>query len=268
MSPRPIITLTTDFGLRDEYVGTVKGVLLNICRHAAIVDLTHHIDPQDIAQAADCIGHSYRFFPSGTVHLVVVDPGVGSDRRILALKACNHLFVAPDNGVLTPFLNEERFQDAFVLTNAELFSKSVSSTFHGRDIMAPVAARLAVGMDISLVGPQLKQKECQRIELPKALIRDNKITGTVVHIDHFGNLQTSITKEDTALFSKQKLSIQIGGHTIIGIRTAYYESARGKSVALFDSRDLLEIAINGGNAAITLGCGLGSEVIVSSLSEM
>jgi hypothetical protein len=167
---RPIITLTTDFGLHDDYVGTVKGVILCTCRDAVIIDLTHDIAPQNIAAAAMSIGASFRFFPKGTLHMVVVDPGVGSDRRILAVRSAGHLFVAPDNGVLTLVLTEDAFQEAFQVTNRDLFATTISSSFHGRDIMAPVAAELACGMDISLVGPRLSRQQCCRISLPAATV--------------------------------------------------------------------------------------------------
>ena len=160
---RQVITLTTDFGLRDEFVGIVKGVILCTCRNAVIVDLTHGIEAQNIVAAAMSIGGSFRFFPKGSVHMVVVDPGVGSDRRILAVRAEGHFFVAPDNGVLTPVLSEDTFQDAFHVNNRDLFAQTISHSFHGRDIMAPVAAKLACGLDISLVGPRLSRQQCCRI---------------------------------------------------------------------------------------------------------
>jgi S-adenosylmethionine hydrolase len=260
----PVITLTTDFGLRDEYVGMVKGVLLCTCRDAVIVDLTHGIEPQNIAAAAMTIGTSFRFFPEGSVHMVVVDPGVGSDRLILAVRAEDHLFVAPDNGVLTHVLSEDSFQDAFHVNNRDLFAKTISHSFHGRDIMAPVAAGLACGLDISLVGPRLSRQQCCLIPLPAAIYANGKIFGEIIHIDHFGNLRTSITAED---FSRHPCGtnreIAIGPYTIGCISTTYADSAAETLIALFDSRHHLEIAINSGNAARKLGCRIGDKVIVS-----
>ncbi len=260
---RPIITLTTDFGLRDDYVGTVKGVLLSTCRDAVIVDLTHGIEPQDIVRAAMSIGHAYRFFPPGTVHLVVVDPGVGSDRSILALKASGHLFIAPDNGVLTPFLGRDSLQEAFFVDNVGLFAATISRTFHGRDIMAPVAARLADGMELSLVGPQITARDCCRIHLPEASKKGGTIVGEVIRIDHFGNLQTSITARDIASISRQKMQILIGGIAIGTLMDTYSDAGPGKTVALLDSGNHLEIAVNGGNAAAILGLRPGDTVTVS-----
>jgi hypothetical protein len=264
LQERPIITLTTDFGLGDDYVGTVKGVILSYCRNAVIVDLTHEIAAQNIADAAMNIAHSYRFFPPGTVHVVVVDPGVGSNRKILALRACGHLFIAPDNGVLETFFEEDRFEEAFIIKNENLFAESVSRTFHGRDIMAPVAARLACGLDITRVGPRIAKSHCYRIRLPKASLARNTITGEIIHADHFGNLRTSITKEDIASFSRHRPQIKVADHIIDGISTAYSDVTPGKIIALFDSHGHIEIAVNGGSAALTLACRTGDEVVVLS----
>ncbi len=264
LQKRPIITLTTDFGLRDDYVGTVKGVILSHCRDAVIVDLTHAIEAQNITDAAMSIAHSYRFFPPGTVHVVVVDPRVGSSREILALRACGHLFIAPDNGVLTPFFEQDRFQDAFILKNEKFFAESVSNTFHGRDIMAPVAAMLACGLDIAQIGPRIAKSNCCRLRLPKAAVGIDKLTGEIIHADHFGNLRTSITKKDIASFPGHGLQIKVAGHLIDGISAAYSDGTPGDTIALFDSRGHLEIAVNGGSAALTLGCRTGDEVVVLS----
>jgi S-adenosyl-L-methionine hydrolase (adenosine-forming) len=260
-----VITLTTDFGLRDEYVGTVKGVILCTCRDAVIVDLTHGIEAQNTVAAAMSIGASFRFFPKGSVHMVVVDPGVGSERRILAVRAEGHFFIAPDNGVLTPVLTEDIFQDAFHVNNRDLFAKTISHSFHGRDIMAPVAAKLACGLDISLVGPRLRRQQCCRIPLPAAALAHGNIFGEIIHIDHFGNLRTSITVKDFSKFPcGTKREITIGPHTIDYINTTYANSGTGTLIALFDSRNHLEIAINGGNAALSLGSRIGDRVMVST----
>ena len=264
---RPIITLTTDFGLHDEYVGTVKGIILCTCRDAVIVDLTHDIEPQNIASAAMSIGASFRFFPGGTLHMVVVDPGVGSDRRILAVRSAGHLFIAPDNGVLTLVLTEDYFQEAFQVNRRDLFARAISASFHGRDIMAPVAARLASGMDIARVGPRLSRQECCRISLPTTTVTNEVLSGEIIHIDHFGNLRTSITAKDLTGFSVKKLQIQLGGRTVNAVSGAYSGAEAGNLVALIDSRNHLEIAVNGGNAAALLGCQIGDEVKVSPLKS-
>jgi S-adenosylmethionine hydrolase len=261
----PIITLTTDFGLSDDYVGTLKGAILCSCRQANIVDLTHAIAPQDIAGAADSIGHCFRFFPKGTVHLVIVDPGVGSQRRILALRAADHLFVAPDNGVLTRLLTEDLFQDAFQVNKSELFAPTVSTTFHGRDIMAPIAARLACGMDISQVGQRLLRTDCLQIPLPEVTFDDRTIIGEIVHIDHFGNLRTSIRREDIAAMPPgARLKALCCGQAIATFGTTYSDASNGGLIALFDSRDHLEIAVSGGSAALALGCRIGDRITITA----
>jgi hypothetical protein len=267
LEKRPIITLTTDFGLGDDYVGTVKGMILCHCREAIIVDLTHEIEAQNVAAAAMNIAYAYRFFPPGTVHVVVVDPGVGSNRVILALRACGHVFIAPDNGVLTAFFEQDCFEEAFIIKNEKLFAESVSRTFHGRDIMAPVAARLACGLDIAQVGPRIPESHCCRIRLPKASL-GKEITGEIIHVDHFGNLRTSITREDIVRFSRSGIQIKVADIIIDGISPTYSDDKPGEIIALFDSRGHLEIAVNGGSAALALGCNTGNEVVVlSSIPE-
>jgi S-adenosylmethionine hydrolase len=148
-----VITLTTDFGLDDEYVGVMKGVIVSIAPAVRIIDLSHNINRQAVQEAAFVVGAAYRFFPTGTVHVAVVDPGVGSDRKIILLRAGGHFFIAPDNGLLTLLFAEDIFEVAYEIINRDLFLKPTSTTFHGRDIMAPVAARLAVGLDMEAVGP-------------------------------------------------------------------------------------------------------------------
>ena len=260
---RPVITLTTDFGLHDEYVGTLKGVILCTCRDAVIVDLTHDIEPQNIVAAAMSIGDSFLFFPRGTLHMVVVDPGVGSERRILAVRSAGHLFVAPDNGVLTAVLTEDNFQEAYQVNNRDLFAATISASFHGRDIMAPVAAGLACGMDITLVGPRLSRQQCCRILLPTVTHANGSITGEITNIDHFGNLRTSIKADDLAGFLGKKLQIAVGGRILNAVSNTYSDAEKGSVVALIDSRNHLEIAVTGGNAAMMLGCQVGDGIRVS-----
>ncbi len=263
-SHKPIITLTTDFSLQDEYVGILKGVLLSHCPYLQIVDITHSIQPQNILSAALTINNSYHYFPKGSIHVVVVDPGVGSLRSILALRADNHLFIAPNNGVLTPLLTSNRFMEAFSVENKNLFLKTVSRTFHGRDIMAPVAARLACGMRLNEVGPSIEMANCLRLQLPKVKKGEGIITGEVVAIDAFGNLQTSITRHDLAtLQSNAKLIITFGQHTIHGLSSFYSEVEPGTFLALLDSRNHLEIAIHRGNAASMIHGQTGIPVTIS-----
>ena len=265
MKPSGIITLTTDFGLQDEYVGVMKGVILSRFPQATIVDLTHNIQPHDIQDASIIIESAYRYFPPGTVHLVVVDPGVGSGRNILAVESDEHYFIAPDNGTLSTILRSDSESQVYQVANLDLFTDRVSSTFHGRDIMTPIAAALADGMDISFVGPAISVEDSVKMTQPSVETSPDgdQLIGEVIHVDHFGNIRTSISRK--ALVShlqSREPSIKIGDYTIYEISNSYSEKDQGQAVALFDSRDYLEIAVNRGNAAKLLACRVGDRVTV------
>lgn len=264
-----IITLTTDFGLSDEYVGVMKGVILAHTPDARIVDLTHNIPPQDIRFAAYIIASAHNYFPANTLHVIVVDPGVGSNRRIVLLQAKSQLFLAPDNGVLSLLLSEKRFQAAFEVTCDHLFLSPVSDTFHGRDIFAPVAAHLAAGMPPEEVGSPLACKNLTRLPLPKVHIdsTSKSLSGAVIGIDHFGNLITNIHQEDyrklPAVLRDKKISVEIRDTTIPGIHTSYALVLPGELLAIFGSRGYLEIACNQGNAAQHLNAVLNDTVTLT-----
>ena len=192
-----IITLTTDFGNNDEYSGIMKGVILSLNPSAVIVDITHHIDPQDLVQAAYSIYFSYHYFPQGTIHVVVVDPTVGSDRKIIALKIAGHIFLAPDNGVLTLLINEGNTHSITCVDNTSYFLDPVSRTFHGRDIFAPVSGYLSMGVELKKLGTSVAQKDLICISMPEPYFSDNgELVGCIVSIDHFGNLITNINVDD------------------------------------------------------------------------
>lgn len=262
-----IITLTTDFGLEDEYVGVLKGVILARAPLATVIDLSHAIKRQNIRQAALLIKSAYRYFPKNSIHLVVVDPGVGSGRRLIVLQAAGHLFLAPDNGVLGLFLVEEHFQAAFEIDCQHYYLKPVSSTFHGRDILAPVGAMLAAGLDPAAVGPVIPRQKLKKIEF-KTVAIDNElgmITGEITGEDHFGNLQTNISGRSLAVLCREDytgIRVKIKGKTITGIQRAYANLALGETLALIGSRGFLEIAVNQGSAALDLGAGVGDPVMV------
>jgi S-adenosylmethionine hydrolase len=259
----PLITLTTDFGLHDEYLGALKGVLLSFLYEARIVDISHLIAPQDVLGASMVLAGSAPFFPDGTVHLVVVDPGVGSDRRILAIKTARHIFVGPDNGVFSPFLQTEPVVIHHI-TNSALFRFPVSPTFHGRDIMAPIAARLAGGMDISVVGPAVPLETCCFLATSAPVSTGGQLHGQIVSKDHFGNLRTNISKDEIAnLSGAGELVLQAGGRTATGLHATYTEKRPGELIALIDSRGFLEIAVVEGNAAATTKMGVGDLFILS-----
>ncbi|MBU0946327.1 MAG: SAM-dependent chlorinase/fluorinase [Proteobacteria bacterium] len=264
MTKQHIITLTTDFGLTDEFVGVIKGVILSSAPPATLIDISHSIPPQDIREGAWTLFASYHYFPAETVHLIIVDPGVGTSRKILALQADNHFFVGPDNGVFTPFLEKGLVQEVYTLDNQDLFLAEISTTFHGRDIMAPVAARICQGMALPHVGNPIDPEKCCRIELPVARLYENRISGHVIHIDHFGNLRTSITAQDlAAIQNKAELRIQCGHHLIQGLSSSYAAVPAGHLLAIFDSRNHLEIATNSKNAARILQCSVGEKIVIT-----
>ncbi len=261
MAKRPIFTLTTDFGLSDPYVGVLKGVILSRIADATIVDLTHQIPPQDIQTAALTLQQSIDYFPEETVHIVIVDPGVGSDRDILGLRNDKHFFVGPDNGVLSPFF--KTCSALHRVTNKDLFLTTISSTFHGRDIMAPIATHLATGQPIEQIGPSVSINHCKQIDLPTAQIDRNSISGTLIHIDIFGNLRSSITAEDLkSIDNIDQATVSVGFHTINKISTTYSDGKKHETLALLDSNNHLEIAVKNGNAAKNLDSKIGDRVVV------
>lgn len=262
-----IITLTTDFGLVNEYVGVMKGVILARAPQATIVDLSHAIERQNIRQAALLIKSAFRFFPDKTIHLVIVDPGVGSNRKLILLQTERHLFLGPDNGVLGLLLEAEHFQAAYEVQCEQYYLAPMSATFHGRDILAPVAAHLAAGLDPAAVGPVIARQTLKKPELAEARIDSIQatITGEITGKDHFGNLQTNITASSLNKLcgkEKSKALVTIGNETIAGIQTAYVHKAPGEILAIVGSRGVLEIAVNQGNAATLLDAGIGDEVTI------
>ena len=267
-NPMSIITLLTDFGTGAEYAGLMKGVILSINPSAVIVDITHQIDRQDIVQAAFTISAAYGYFPDGTVHLVVVDPGVGSERSLLALEMKKQFFVAPDNGVLTLLFNEGKITSLIRVTNSKYFLASVSRTFHGRDIIAPVGAHLSGGIDVRKLGPEIDLRDAVHLDDMYARISENgELVGKIVVIDDFGNLITNIDfKKLNEVYlpgQEKKIQIKIGSHVIIGL-SGTYDSVQSKTpLALIGSRGYLEIAVNKGNAARVLNAEKGDKVRVS-----
>ncbi|MEA3437452.1 MAG: SAM-dependent chlorinase/fluorinase, partial [Thermodesulfobacteriota bacterium] len=250
-----IITLTTDFGTDDEYAGIMKGVILSFNPSAVIVDITHHIDPHDLVQAAYTIYSSYRYFPQGTVHVVVVDPTVGSDRKIIAFKIKDHFFLAPDNGVLTLLINKGKINSIARIDNISYFLDPVSRTFHGRDIFAPVSAHLSMGVPIKKLGTPVAQNKLICLSILKPYFSDNgEIFGSIVSIDHFGNLITNINIDDLEKINNtvpgKKLCINVGRYKISGLSQNYSSTVSGHPLAIIGSRGYLEISVNVGNAAI------------------
>lgn len=277
MEQLPLVTLLTDFGLADGYVGTMKGVILGIAPNAQLVDITHEIAPQHVRQAAYVLYVSYPFFPTHTVHLVVVDPGVGSARRSIAVRTPSGAFVGPDNGVFSYVMHCEAVDAIVDLSDSRYRPSSVSHTFHGRDIFAPAAAHLAAGVSMLEMGPSVSDP----VLLPRPMLKlvDGNVVGEVMHVDHFGNAITSIARlcwegDDLMLrpafgqvqgpvcCDAAKAVVEVAGHTTIGVRHTYAEVEVGAPLALVGSSGHLEIAIRNGSAAKGLGLQLGDEVCV------
>jgi len=256
-----LIAVTTDFGLEDAYVGVIKGVILGINPAATIVDLCHAIPPQDVRAAAFLLHTAWPYFPPGTIHVVVVDPGVGSQRRAIAVDVGAATFVAPDNGVLSYVLAEAAAKNtpAVHLTNRRYWLSKISATFHGRDIFAPVAAHLSLGVPLADLGEPLPLGELVTFPLPRPARQSNGVwVGHVVHVDHFGNLVTDLEAE--AIGDAQAVVIEVGGRRIVGLRRTYAEGSPGEPMALIGSSGRLEIAVPGGQAARGLKVQIGDQV--------
>lgn len=257
-----IVTLLTDFGVRDSYVGAMKGVLASLAPGVPVVDLCHELPPQDVLRAGLVWCDAVRYFPAGCIHVAVVDPGVGTRRRLLAVEARGSCFLAPDNGLLGLVLARHEVRRIHAITNKSLFLEEVSRTFHGRDIFAPVAARLATGLELGSVGPRLRSY--QRIEEPKAHRRSVRINGKaaleergeVVHIDAFGNAILNLRP----LSRRRLIALRIGRLELKRTRTTYGDVAPGGELLLVGSSGRLEIAVNQGNAAVELGIRVGERV--------
>ncbi|MCC7353083.1 MAG: SAM-dependent chlorinase/fluorinase [Anaerolineae bacterium] len=263
----PIITLTTDFGLSDGYVGIMKGVILGICPQATLVDLTHEIPPQNVRQAAYVLKAATPYYPPGTIHVVVVDPGVGGARRPLAIQTPNALFIGPDNGVFTPILLQEtlyRKPPAIVhLDQPRYWLATVSHTFHGRDIFAPVAAHLANGVSLSALGTQITDAVVLNVPRP-ARQPGGSIAGEVIYVDRFGNLITNIPA--AWLPPEGKWVFEIRQKRINGLSPNYAAVPTGSLLAIVSSEETLEIAQREGSAARSLGTGAGEPVIAFRVS--
>ena len=280
---RPVITLTTDFGLHDSYVGIMKGVLLNILPNAQIVDITHNIEPQNITQAALILNAAYPWFPRKTVHMVIVDPGVGGSfttqkkmnnrastkkiggpepslvmRRAVVVQSKFQTFVGPDNGVLTPILHPD--SRTYEITNKKYFLNNISNTFHGRDVFAPCAAWLASGVHPSKVGPRVLKPIRQ--DFPQPQLKGTTLYGEIIHIDQFGNLTTNISEEliHEHITSSDTIEIRIGKHRIDGLVTGYYQMKPDRLGAIINSWNHLEIFYREDNAQKELKAKTGQSV--------
>ena len=261
-----IVTLLTDFGLHDPYVAMMKGVILSLNPKASIVDVTHEVGPGDITTAAQMVLETFPWFPEGTIHVAVVDPGVGTGRRPIVLAARSHFFVGPDNGIFWPIIDLDQHCEIVHITNTGFFLPHVSRTFHGRDIFAPVAAHLARGADPVEVGEAVNDPV--RLSIPRPSRKGQALHGHVIRVDRFGNLITDIHRRKIEEFGEGgPLLVRVGGVVIGGVLETYADAGKGELLCLFGSSGYLEIAVNLGRASDRLGASgesvIGSEVIVT-----
>jgi len=259
------ITLTTDFGLSDPYVGIMKGVILSINPAARIIDVSHLIKAGSALQAAGIIQESYTFFPKGTVHVAVVDPGVGTERRLILLETEEYFFVGPDNGIFWPVITAHSEIKVIHLTENKYFLPDITHTFHGRDIFAPVAAHLSRGVDPQKMGRPMSDPV--PLQMPRPQQTGEVLSGQIIRVDHFGNLITNIFQKDLERFSgAARPVIKIGDMVIEGVLKTYADASVGETLAMIGSSGLLEIAVNLGRACDHMG--LHSEDIVGTKVEV
>ncbi len=258
---KPILTLTTDFGVADHYVGAMKGVILDICPQADIVDITHEVTPFEIPEGAYLIAQAYRYFPKKTVHVVVVDPGVGTARRPILMEAAGQYFVAPDNGVLSMIYSREKHKIRLI-ANDRYFRKPVSRTFHGRDIFAPVAAHVCAGVPPARMGKLIADYLRPAFEKPQ---RTGKRTwnGRILKIDRFGNIITNLHVDDFPDLERRDFVMTIGPREISVLARNYAEAGQGELFVIVGSSGYLEVSVSQGSAARQIGCETGAAAELS-----
>lgn len=259
-----IITLTTDYGTNDHLVGTLKGVILKINPDVTIVDITHNVTPFDLLDGALAIGSAYTYFPPKTIHVVVVDPGVGTERRPLLVSAQNQYFVAPDNGVLSVIYDREK--ESLVVRHANVehyYLRPVSKTFHGRDIFAPIAAWLSKSWQTPSMGDEIS--DYKKFTLPRPKETDGVVKGAVLRADAFGNLITNFRSEDLpeAALKNGTIKLQVGTHQVARLVDTFANGNNGEAIAYVGSSGYLEIGVNKGSAARTLNLGRGAAVVLT-----
>jgi len=262
---RPTIALLTDFGTRDHYAGTLKGVVLTVCPDATLVDIGHDIPAHDVMAGALELAACYRYFPHGTIFLVVVDPGVGSSRRGIAAESGDYKFVAPDNGVLSAVFIESPPKKVVELTERKFALPTVSRTFEGRDRFAPAAGYLAKGVPLVSLGKRIS--DFHAIDLPRPALNGGTLSGLVLRVDRFGNLITNIDRRAFEQFAGGRpIAVAVGGRDIARIVATYADAPAGELCALFGSTDHLEVAVNAGDAAATLRLTRGAVATIRIVS--
>ncbi|HEY7603375.1 MAG TPA: SAM-dependent chlorinase/fluorinase [Gaiellaceae bacterium] len=262
-----VITFLTDFGLRDDFVGTCHGVIARIAPDVKVIDITHGIEPQAVLQGALVLANTIRYMPEG-VHLAVVDPGVGSDRRGLALRdEAGRLYVGPDNGLLVPAAERQGgVAAAWQLTNTAFMLDAVSRTFHGRDVFSPVAAHLAVGIDPAELGPAVEPGSLVRLELPEPEVGGSRIGATVLYVDRYGNVQLNLSRSDmerAAIVPGRRVELDLGVDRYYATAARAFADARPGDIILYeDSYENIAVAITGGNAAEMFGLRPGRRLTI------
>ncbi len=261
-----VITLLTDFGYQDAYVGIMKGVIASINPLASVIDICHNTPPGDILNGAYLLYTSYKYFPKGTIHVAVIDPGVGSARGILCVQTQDYLFLAPDNGLLSFIARKERLKRIIQVTNGDYFLPAPGCTFHGRDIFAPVAAHVSLGIQPQQLGTRTDR--LHYLEIPVPVWKEGKkVEGQIISVDRFGNLITNITREHIAGLKTDMHEIEttIGRRKITGLSNTYTDVPAGKPLLLFGSVDFLEISVNQGNAQKYFHVKKGTAIRIQSL---
>jgi S-adenosylmethionine hydrolase len=260
-----LITLTTDFGYQDSFVGIMKGVIYAINPDAHVIDLTHGVPPQNVMAGALILQHSIRYFPPGTIHVVVVDPGVGSSRRPILIEFDGSYFIGPDNGVLSVAFERKQPSSITLLSNLAFQLNPTSNTFHAREIFAPVAAHLSLGVPPTEFGEKLDT--FVELIIPKLVRRDQRIDGEIIYIDNFGNLFVNIRERELAGLAKERLRISLGPVEVGGLSNNYSTVGIGEFACVFNSWGMLEIALNKGSARKRTGAKIGDKVTIAAKAD-
>jgi hypothetical protein len=256
---KPVITLLTDFGTKDHYVASMKGVILKINPRCRLIDITHQVPPHDIQEGAFVLANAYSYFPKGTIHLAVVDPGVGGARKPLLLVTENYCFVGPDNGLFTMVTQNESVEQIIALDKKKYHLSKVSTTFHGRDVFAPIAAYLSLGIKPNALGHKIDALYWLGFDGP--FIREGRLLGEILHVDTFGNLISNIDEGKLSRFIRGRpLVIRVGGKTIRDLKKGYWEGEKGELIALLGSGGFLEISVREGNAQRILKAKRGDPI--------
>ncbi len=260
---KPIITLLTDFGTKDQYVASLKGVILKINPGCHLVDITHQVNPQDIEEGAFILANAYSYFPKGTIHLSVVDPGVGGSRKPILLVTRNYFFVGPDNGLFTLVARRDKVKQVVVLINKKYFLSKVSRTFHGRDLFAPVAAHLSLGLKPKTFGYEISS--LKELGFQEPVVKEGRLLGEILHIDAFGNVISNIDEARLFRFVQGRpFVIRAGRKSIHGLKGGYWEGKKGEPISLLGSGGFLEISVRDGNAQKILRARKGDHIWIST----